>query len=62
MKTKTYYFKKVKGVNGLNWYYVESKKDIPYLGSLNSKFTLDITKFKKFMKEYYHIKAKIIKL
>lgn len=59
---KKYYFKRLRGIDGYGWYYVESKSDIHYMGGLNSKFTSDIDIFKKTMIEYYNINPEIIML
>lgn len=43
---------KVKGVNGLGYYYVTNKKDIGFLGGLNSKYASSNPKdFKKIYKQ-----------
>jgi len=60
IKTKTFYFKKLNGVDGINWYWVDSKKDIKYLGSSNSKYTSNIVLFRKNLRENYNIEPKII--
>jgi hypothetical protein len=55
MIDKKYYFKRLKGVDGLQWYYVESISQLRYLGSRESKYTDSKDMFIKNLRENYNI-------